>query len=341
MGQTWGDDAVQKNRFTTSLSVSSALDESRLVEGLLYIGTDDGLMQVSEDSGQTWRRIERFPDIPDRAYVSDICASQHNVDTLYVAFNNYQCGDFKPYLLKSDNRGKTWTSIAADLPDRHVVWSIAEDHVNPNLLFAGTELGLFFTVDGGRHWSRLHSGAPTAQFRDLALQRRENDLVAATFGRGFYVLDDYTPLRHMTPRILAQQGSLFPPRAARVYHELNYVPTAFGNVTTPNPPFGAMLHYHVREALTDNDDKIVLVITDTQGEPVSRITGPATAGLHRVVWDLRHSPQPQAQEGRQGRRRNRSGPLVEPGTYTIDLLKVVNGQETRLGKPQTIQVKPL
>ncbi len=342
MGQKWGDDAVQKNRFTTAISVGSALDESPLQEGLLYIGTDDGLVQVSEDSGETWRRIERFPGIPDRAYVSDICASQHIVDTLYAAFNNYQRGDFKPYLLKSNNRGRTWTSIAGDLPDRHVVWSVVEDHVNSNLLFAGTEFGLFFTVDGGRHWVRLRSGAPTAQFRDLALQRRENDLVAATFGRGFYVLDDYTPLRHIGPRTLAQQGSLFPPQDARVYHELGYVVAAFGNFTTPNPPFGAMLHYYLREGLTGNDDKIVLAITDAKGEPVRRITGPATAGLHRVVWDLRRSPQPQEQEGRQGRRRrSRSGPLVEPGEYTIRLLKVVNSQETRLGKSQTIQVKPL
>ncbi|MCF7974134.1 MAG: glycosyl hydrolase [Phycisphaerae bacterium] len=341
MGKTWGDDAVQKNRFTTSLSVSSALDESPLEEGLLYIGTDDGLVQASEDSGQTWRRTERFPGIPDRAYVSDICASQHDADTVYVALHNYQRGDFKPYLLQSHDRARTWTSIAGDLPARHGVWSVVEDHVNPNLLFAGTEFGLFFTVDGGQHWVQLRTGAPTIPFRDLALQRRENDLVAATFGRGFYVLDDYTPLRHLTPRTLAQEGSLFPPRDARVYNELGTVVAAFGNVTTPNPPFGATLHYYVREAITGNDHRIVLAITDAQGEPIRRLTGPAAAGLHRVVWDLRRSSQPQEQEGRQGRRRGRSGPLVEPGKYTITLLKVSDGQETRLGKPRTIRVKPL
>ncbi len=342
MGRTWGADAVQKNRFTTTLSVSSALDESPLEEGLLYIGTDDGLVQVSEDSGEKWRRIGRFPNVPRRAYVSDICASQHGVDTLYVAFNNYKRGDFKPYLLKSRDRGRTWTSIAGDLPDRHVVWSVVEDHVNPRLLFAGTEFGLFFTVDGGRHWVRLRSGAPTAQFRDLALQRRENDLVAATFGRGFYVLDDYTPLRHIGPRALAQQGSLFPPRDARVYDELGYVAAAFGNSTTPNPPFGATLHYYLHERLSQNDgDKIVLAIKDAEGESVRQITGPTTAGLQRVVWDLRRSPQPREQKGRRSRRSRRPGPLVEPGEYTIALLKVINGQETTLGESQTIQVKPL
>ncbi|MHC4426549.1 MAG: WD40/YVTN/BNR-like repeat-containing protein [Planctomycetota bacterium] len=342
MGRTWGADAVQKNRFTTTLSVSSALDESPLEEGLLYIGTDDGLVQVSEDSGEKWRRIGRFPGIPRRAYVSDVCASQHDIDTLYVAFNNYKRGDFKPYMLKSRDRGRTWTSIAGDLPDRHVVWSVVEDHVNPRLLFVGTEFGLFFTVDAGRHWVRLCSGAPTIQFRDLALQRRENDLVAATFGRGFYVLDDYTVLRHITAEALAQEGLLFRPREAHVYQELSYVVAAFGNFSTPNPPFGAMFHYYLREGLAQNDsDKIVLAITGAKGEPVRQMTGPTTAGLHRVVWDLRRSPQPQEQESRRGRRRSRPGALVEPGEYTISLLKVVNSQETNLGKSQTIQVKPL
>jgi len=339
MGRIWDANAVQKNRFTTALSVSSALDESPLEEGLLYIGTDDGLVQVSEDGGEKWRRTGRFPGIPRRAYVSDVCASQHNVDTLYAAFNNYQRGDFKPYLLKSRDRGRTWTSIAGNLPDRHVVWSVVEDHVNPELLFAGTEFGLFFTVDGGLHWVQLREGAPTAQFRDLTLQRRENDLVCATFGRGFYLLDDYTPLRYLDPRTLAQKVSLFPPRDARLYDEVGYVAAAFGNFTTPNPPFGAMPHYYLREELTQSDsDKIVLAIKDAKGETVRRITGQTTAGLHRVVWDLRRSPQ--EQESRRGRRRSRPGALVEPGEYTISLLQVVDNQETIAGKSQTIQVKP-
>jgi len=342
MGRMWGAEAVQKNRFTTALSVSSALDESQLEEGLLYVGTDDGLMQVSEDSEDKWRRIDRFPGIPDRAYVSDVCASQHDVDTLYVAFNNYQRGDFKPYILKSPDRGRTWKSIAGNLPNRHVVWSIVEDHVDPGLLFAGTEFGLFFTINSGRNWIQLRSGAPTIQFRDLKLQRREDDLVCATFGRGFYVLDDYTTLRHLRSQILTQKASLFPPRDAWVYNEIGYVVAAFGNFTMPNPPFGAFIHYYLREDSTQNESvKIVLAITDTKNEPVCQITGPNSAGLHRVVWDLRRSPKPQEQEKGQGRRRQQQGELVEPGEYTITLLKVVDDQETILSKSQTIQVKPL
>ncbi|MCP4453790.1 MAG: hypothetical protein GY809_20200 [Planctomycetes bacterium] len=158
------------------------------------------------------------------------------------------------------------------------------------------------------------------------------------FGRGFYVLDDYTPLRHLKRETLARPASLFPPRAARIYHELSHVPAAFGNTSMPNPLFGAMLHYHVGEAFPGSDKKFVLAITNAQGESVSRLPGPATAGLHRVVWNLRYSTQSQAQEGR---RRRRSGPLVEPGEYRITLLAVVDGQETRVGKSQTLQVTPL
>jgi photosystem II stability/assembly factor-like uncharacterized protein len=190
MGRVWGPDAVSRNTFTTPYGIITALDESPLKEDLLYVGTDDGLVQTSADGGKTWNKTERFPGIPELAYVSDVCASRHDADTVYAAFNNYQRGDFKPYLLRSTDRGKTWTSVAGDLPARHPVWSVVEDHVNRDLLFAGTEFGLFFTVDGGKHWVPLRGGAPTIAIRDLDIQRRENDLVCATFGRGFFVLDD-------------------------------------------------------------------------------------------------------------------------------------------------------
>src|SRR5207244_2058568 len=154
---------------------------------------DDGLVQVTEDGGKAWRKSESFPGVPDMTYVSDLCASNHDPNVVYAAFNNWQRGDFKPYLLKSADRGKTWTSIVGDLPGHHQVWCIVEDHVNKNLLFAGTEFGLFFTVDGGKNWVQLKGNVPTVAFRDLEIQKRENDLVCATFGRGFYILDDYTP----------------------------------------------------------------------------------------------------------------------------------------------------
>lgn len=342
MGRVWGPDAVQKNNFTTALSVISALDESRLVEGLLYVGTDDGLVQVSEDGGKKWRPIEEFPGIPRHAYVSDVCASEHDSDTLYAAFNNYQRGDFKPYLLKSNDRGRTWESIAGNLPGRHFVWSIVEDSKNPELLFAGTEFGLFFTVDGGRQWVQLRNGAPTVAFRDLAIQRRENDLVCATFGRGFYVLDDYTPLRHIKPETLTENGVLFKPRDAWVYNELGYIYSAFGNFTTPNPQFGATLHYYLSEEFVrKGSDKVVISITNGIGQTVCEITCPATAGLHRVVWDLKGSTEQNVKSGGQGRRKGSSNELVKPGGYAVSLQGVINGKKTRLGKSQLIQVKSI
>lgn len=347
MGKTWGDNAIQKNRFTTTLSVCSALDQSPLEENLFYIGTDDGLVQISEDGGKKWRRSEQFPGIPNRAYVADVCASQHDSNLLYVVFNNYQQGDFKPYLLKSNDRGKTWTSIASNLPDQHVAWSIVEDHVNPNLLFVGTEFGLFFTVDRGQHWVQLRSGAPTIPFRDLTLQRRENDLVAATFGRGLYILDDYTVLRHLEAETLAMKSYLFPPRDARIYNEFDHVIAAFGNSTTPNPPFGAILSYYLRDGIEQNtSNNFMLTVTDKKGDLVSRITGPTTAGLHRVVWDLRYSPPDKEQEqssesGEHRRSRRHPGSLVETGQYTIRLLKVSDDQKKALSTSQTIQINPV
>ena len=336
MGRVWPEDAVQKNRFTSALSVITALAESPLREGLLYVGTDDGLVQVSDDGGKNWRRTEKFPGIPEWTYLSDVHASQHDADVVYCAFNNYQQGDFKPYLLKSSDQGRTWTSIAANLPDRHCVWSIVEDHVNQDLLFVGTEFGVFFSVNGGGRWTKLRGGVPVAPFRDLEIQRRENDLVGATFGRGFYVLDDYSALRGLNAEMLGREGALLASSGARAYEELRYVTAAPGNYATPNPPPGAVLTYYLRENLPDGDgDRVVLGIEDSEGESVGQLAGAQIAGLHRLVWDLQRG-----ESGRDGRRR-RSGPMVAPGEYKVTLMKISGDEMTVLGQPQTVLVKTL
>jgi photosystem II stability/assembly factor-like uncharacterized protein len=287
MGRVWGANAVTKNLFTTDYGVSTALCESPLKEGLLYVGTDDGLVQVSADGGKEWQKIESFPGVPDKTFVSDLYASQHDSDTVYAAFNNYQFGDFKPYLLKSTDRGKTWNSIAGNLPERHPVWCIVEDYANKELLFAGTEFGLFFSIDGGQAWTELRGGMPTIAVRDLEIQRRENDLACATFGRGFFILDDYSPLRGLTAETLTQEGAMLPLRRAYLYRELGYVRAAQGNFATPNPPFGAALTYYLREDLPKSEAKIILTVTDANGKTVRTLSGPMTAGVHRVYWDLR------------------------------------------------------
>jgi hypothetical protein len=324
MGKVWGPDAVTKNRFTTAMSVASAFDESPLREGLLYVGTDDGLIQASGDGGKTWRKSEPVPGVPEMAYVSCVRASCCDADTVYAAFHHFQRGDFKPYVFKSSDRGKNWTSIRGDLPDRQPVWSLVEDHVNRDLLFVGTEFGLYCTVDGGKHWARLKGGAPTIQFRDLTLQRREGDLVCATFGRGFYVLDDYTPLRQVTPAAFAKEGVLFAPRRTFLYHEKTYV-RAPADQPSPNPPFGAILTYHLRENLPEGA-KIVLTVSDPDGKTVRRLSGATTAGLHRLTWDLR------------GDGVGPRGALIKAGTYRVVLAKQVKDTVTPLSAPQELVV---
>ena len=198
MGKVWPADSIARNTSTTPLSNIVTIDESPLLEGLIYVGTDDGLVQVTEDGGKNWRKVEQFPGVPQWTYVTDVFASPRDVDTVFATLNNWQRGDYKPYIVKSTDRGRTWTNISGDLPPKHDVWSIVQDHVNGNLLFAGTEFGLFASVDGGQHWVQLKGGMPPAQVRDMTVQKRENDLVLATFGRGFYVLDDYSALRDIT-----------------------------------------------------------------------------------------------------------------------------------------------
>ena len=332
MGKVWGPDAVAKGASTSFFGNIVSLDESPLVEGLLYVGTDDGLVQVSEDGGRTWRRQETFPGVPEMSYVSDLFASRFDANVVYAAFNNHKSGDFKPYLLRSGDRGRTWTSVAADLPARGSAWTIAEDTVEKDLLFAGTEFGLFFSRDGGKRWVQLKGGMPVIAVRDLAIQKREGDLVVGTFGRGFYVLDDLTPLRHARPADLDEEAVTFPVKRA-----LAYIPsTPFGLkekaflgetfYTAPNPPFGAVFTYYLKEEVKtkrkarldaekeaekkgteiaypdalalrsearEEDPAVVLTVKDVDGNVVRRLTGPVKAGIHRVSWDLRFpAPDP-------------------------------------------------
>ncbi|MFQ5669513.1 MAG: glycosyl hydrolase [Acidobacteriota bacterium] len=326
MGRIQSVDAVAKNESTSFFGNLVALSESPLLEGLLYAGTDDGLIQVSGDGGRSWRRIARFPGVPEMASVSDIEASLHEPDTVYVTFDNHKSADFKPYVLKSADRGHRWTSVSGDLPGRGSVHSLKEDHVHPGLLFAGTEFGVYFTQDGGRRWIQLEGGLPTIAVRDLEIQRRENDLIIATFGRGFYILDDYTPLRILNEDMLARDAVLLPVKNPWLYvpsHALGLPGKSFQGdafYSAPNPPFGATITYYLRETiktrqqrrrdfekerleahetspyptwddlrLEDREEKpaVVLTVKDGQGRILRRLTGPVTSGLHRVAWDLR------------------------------------------------------
>jgi photosystem II stability/assembly factor-like uncharacterized protein len=326
MGKIWGPEAVAKSASTSFYGNATALAESPKKAGLLFVGTDDGLVQITEDGGKNWRKADKFPGVPETAYVTHITASEHDANTLYVLFNNHKNADFKPYILKSTDTGRSWTAIQGDLPENQPVWVLVEDHVNPNLLFLGTEFGLYFTVQGGGKWVRLKGGFPTIAVRDLAIQKRENDLVVATFGRGIYILDDYTPLRALKPEMLEQPAQLFAVKDAMMYIES----TPLGGrgrgfqgesfFIAPNPPFGATFTYYLRdplrtkrqqrqqaqreaerqgkpisyptpEQLREEDEEeppsILLTIADESGNVIRRLTGPTATGFQRVTWDLR------------------------------------------------------
>ncbi|MCB1007430.1 MAG: glycosyl hydrolase [Acidobacteria bacterium] len=304
-----------------------ALAESPRVEGLLYVGTDDGLIQVSENGGADWRRLESFPVVPAGTYVARLTASSHVDGRVYATFDNHKMADYRPYVLVSEDRGRTWRSIAGDLPDRGTVYALVEDPVRADLLFVGTEFGVYATVDRGGKWLRLSGGLPTVQVRDLAIQERESDLVLATFGRGFYVLDDYSALRAVTPELLEADGHLFDIGKAWLYVEgsriggrdAGFLGETFW--TGENRPFGALFTYYLREGWESSKDQrrkseletieagkqiefpafstlraeereedgyVVAVVTDAQGNVVLRLRAPDKPGIGRVVWDLRY-----------------------------------------------------
>lgn len=381
MGKVWGPDAVAKNSSTSFYGNIVSLDESPKVEGLLYVGTDDGLVQVSENAGGAWRKEGAFPGVPDMTYVSDLVASQHDANVVYAAFNNHKMGDFKPYLLRSADRGRTWTSIAATLPERGSVWTLAEDPIDPKLLFAGTEFGLFFSREGGSSWVRLKGGIPTIAVRDIKIQARENDLVVGTFGRGIFILDDYTPLREAKPADLEQTFASFPVKAVQ-----GYIPSVpygmrgkgfYGEsfYLAPNPPYGAVFTYYMKDDLTtlkkkrqeaerDAEKKgaavsypkrdqfvaeareeavaLLLTVRDGDGNVVRNMSAPVSAGFHRVAWDLRFPPSTptslQPEPVGDPFYESPVGPMVVPGRYTVSFATRVDGVVTPVGVPQPFEV---
>lgn len=377
MGRSWSVDAVWRNVFTSTYGNMVALDESPLVEGLLYAGMDDGLIQVSGDGGLEWRAVDSVPGVPPLTYVADLHASRHRENRVYAVFNNHKQGDFRPYVKRSDDRGLTWEDLTGDLPEDQLAWTLVEDPGREGLLFLGTEFGLFVTNDGGEHWVRLKGGMPTIPIRDLEIQTRENDLVAASFGRGFFILDDYTPLRHLSAETLAEDSFVFPVKDPWMYVEAN--PLGGGEksqqgdafFTAPNPPFGAVVTFYrkepvrsLREARRDREranaaageplpyptwdelraedreepPALSVVIRDDAGRFVRRIPAPKSAGLHRVAWDLRHA-DPLARSG--GGRGRRGGPLAMPGRYTAELVLRSGGVSERLTEPVAFTPKLL
>jgi len=336
MGRVWSVDAVAKNQSTDIYGQLTSIAESTFDPDILWVGTDDGLIHLTVDGGENWRKIDNLPGAPAQSYVNQIITSLHDRNTAYVCFNHHRYGDFKPYIYRTTDLGRSWTAIHGDLPKRGSVYTIAEDHVDRNLLFAGTEFGVFFTIKGGQTWMPLKNGLPTIAVRDIEIQRRESDLVLGTFGRGFYVLDNYSPLRHFRKEQLEEPAVILPIKESLVFMErFPYGLRSKGHqgssfYAAPNPPVGAVFSIYLRDELKSrkqkrrdeekeklkNNERIayppidslrledeeepphyLLTIRDEMGNVVRHLEAGTSAGLQRFVWDFRY-PTPSPVEGR-------------------------------------------
>ena len=327
MGRVWGIDSIAKNDSTSIYGSAIMISESPIKEGLIFVSTDDGVINITEDGGINWRRTEKFSGVPDMSYIDDVLASSHDTDVAYAVFDNHKRGDYKPYVMKSSDRGRSWKLINGNLPERGSAHTIVEDHVDPDLLFVGTEFGLFFTQDGGANWTPLKGNFPTIAVRDIEIQKRENDLVVGTFGRGIYILDDYSALR--TKKAALGSMQLFSVRDPWLYiegdlwdgREKGSMGAEF--FSAPNPPFGAVFTYYLKDGVEslqaarrqreieiekaggdtpypawdtiraeDREDEpaVFLMVRDRDGRLVRQVAGDPAKGLHRSAWDLRLPP---------------------------------------------------
>lgn len=367
MGKIQGLDAIAYKQSTSMYGTITALHESPKVKGLLAVGTDDGLLHISSDAGANWTKLDKLPGIPDLTFVNDVKWSQHSADVLYAVFNNHKNGDFKPYLMVSKNRGKTWEALSAGLPQRGSTYVIAEDHKDASLLFVGTEFGVFTSTDGGLTWTELKKGLPTIAVRDIAIQQREDDLVLATFGRGFYVLDDYSPLREIKNDIKKNEAIVLPIKPVVLYHEaspLGYGGAGFlgaGYYMADNPKVGATFTYWVknapktlkeqREELEKKNSASVypskeairaeaeeakphlsLVIRSGDGKVVRILQAKYVNGLKRSTWDgkLARSASP-----------DKGSYLAPAGNYSLQLVGVHGTKIDTLTKPLGFNVSHL
>lgn len=379
MDRQWSWDAAWDLYAMSDFSTITSLSESPLKEGVLWAGTDDGLIQFTKDGGQNWKTIpvNMLPGVPASAFVNDIKADLYDINTAYVVLDNHKFGDLQPYIYKTTDGGISWVSIKANLPERTLLWRVVQDHVKPELLFLATEFGIWTSLDAGQKWHQLKGGLPVIAFRDLAIQKRENDLVAASFGRGFYILDDYSALRQIETEKL-EQPQLFALRNALWYMQRqtlgNDKKASQGDAyfVADNPPFGAVFTYYLPEALKDlkaqrkekeaplnktqadidfpgwdaleqerreAGPELWMYIKDASGKIVNRIAAPKSKGFHRIAWDLKQAST--AAIRNIASRWEAGGSMVAPGTYTAELYKVHQGVFDLLAGPQSFEVVPL
>ena len=380
MGKYWSIDAVAKDVSTSLWGLIVTLSESKIKKDLLYAGTDDGVIAVTEDGGKNWTKYTSFPGIPEYTYISDILPDKFDENVVYATFNNMLNDDFKPYILKSSDKGKNWIPITNKLPVNGTIHTIQQDNINPNLLFAGSEFGFYFSVDGGNEWNEFKTGLPTTAVRDIALQERECDLVIGTFGRGLYILDDYSPLRNFRKEMLDKEGFIFPIKDAKMYVQSN----GFDNqgsmyFKSPNPEFGATFTYFVKDvpktakairqekekplfekgepipqpSIADLDAEakeikpyLIFTVTDEKGNIIKKLYKPADKGVNRITWNFTYegiSPVTTVKYDPIGANNARKGGEIQvmPGTYKVSLSIFAKGNTRELAAPVPFICKPL
>ena len=375
MGKIWSPEAVAKNASTSLYGNSIAISESPINEKLLYVGTDDGCINVTNDGGKSWIKYENYPYIPGGTYVSDLFASNHDENVVYASFDNHKNSDFTPYVMKSTDKCGTWKTISTNLPTNGPVYSIVEDPVDPNLLFVGTEFGAFFSINGGEKWIQFKNELPISPVKDIEIQKRENDLVLATFGRGIYILDDITPLRNLKPETLEESFKMFPIKDALMYNEDDSKSKNDHGESLyrgKNPDFGAVFTYYVKETpktlkqirkdeekkneadlkpidypsfdklrAEDNEEKPYLAfrISDTDGNLIRTLTSGFNAGINRINWDMRYPSVSPLNENTDINRH--SGFQAVPGKYFVQAYKVIDGKFESLGAKTEFNCKLL
>ncbi|MEO6406195.1 MAG: hypothetical protein ABIY51_06960 [Ferruginibacter sp.] len=324
MNRSWSMDELTNRG---SMAQISAIAESPIDENILYVGSGDGLIYYTSNAGKNWYRSEQPMGLPEYARISNIVASSFSKDIAYAACENFNGGNYKPFLFKTINGGKTWSNLNGNLPEKGSTYAIAEDFIKPSLLFAGTQFGLFVSTDGGGEWVQLKNGLPPTAVTDIEVQKRESDLVISTFGRGIYILDDYSPLRYLSKENVQKPANIFPIKDALMFNEARpfvYRGKGFQGenfYTAPNPEVGAVFTYYLkndykslakrrrdvekekqkknedfdmpsidslRKELEEQSPYLLFTITDEQGNIIRRLKRDVNKGMNRTIWDLRY-----------------------------------------------------
>ena len=364
-------------RAMSNYSTITSLSESPMQEGLIYAGTDDGVIQVTENGGETWQKIniKKLNGLPETAFVNDIKADLYEKNTVYAVFDNHKFGDYNAYIYKSKNKGFTWQKISNNLPENTLLWRIAQDHINSNLLFLGTEFGVYFTNNGGKEWTKLNGGMPNISVRDIAIQKRENDLVLGTFGRGIYILDDYSALR--TFNKIDKNSKLFSPRDSYWYKQKRILggskKASQGDnyFVADNPPFGVEFTYYLKDKILsqkksrekeekkfEKENKIIEIpdwkILESEKKEINpaiwifiysnnniirKVKADNKKGFNRINWDL--SSESKSIISSKNFNKDESGYMVNPGEYSAQLFKQVAGEFISISEKITFNVKQL